>query len=363
MFFIKAVLIVLWFAVIPVCMGSLLYGGKKNAGAALSACLIYGYAMMFALFELLALPAIFGKAPFALLKYLYSGVCLFLSGMAVFRYGKTLAARAAGEKKLVFLVREAGKKADMLRRMHWSMWAAFLLIAVQMGAYVFGMATDLDDSFYVATATTTLETGGMFTYGAYTGRLAAALPARYVLAPFPILLAFYSDMVQMHPAAVAHTVQPVFFLLLSYSVYAQIGRKLCKGDAGRTGFFLFFTALVQMFSYYSVYTQGTFLMVRIWQGKAMLASFVLPAVFYSGRCCMEETADGRDWFGLLCLMISACLVSSMGVMLAPIMLMLLALLYGTKGWRVKGWRWKKMALALACCIPDLLCAAAYLCVK
>ena len=110
------------------------------------------------------------------------------------------------------------------------MWLAFLLVAIQMGAYVFGMATDLDDAFYVATATTTLETNGMFTYDAYTGMLASYLPARYVFAPFPILLAFYSDMVHMHAAVVAHTVEPVFFLLISYLVYWKIGRKLFDKD-------------------------------------------------------------------------------------------------------------------------------------
>lgn len=345
MFLMKGLLIILWFAAVPFGIGSLPVFRTKGNRVSWAASLAGGYAAMFAIFELIALPLIFTEQTFRTLKYVYGGLCLIL---AVF--GLILSRKE--------LLGGCSERFKELRNIPWNMWAAFFLIAIQMGAYVFGMATDLDDSFYVATATTTLETNGMFTYGAYTGKLAASLPSRYVLAPFPILLAFYSDAVQMHPAAVAHTVQPVFFLMISYIVYGFIGRKLFREDKKSVGFFLFFLALVQIFSYYSVYTQGTFMMIRIWQGKALLASFLLPAIFYRSRCCMEEGAVAGDWLRLLILMISACLVSSMGMMLAPVMLGIMAVLYG-----ILGRQWKKILLAFACCIPNLLCAAAYLMVR
>ena len=238
------------------------------------------------------------------------------------------------------------------------MWLAFLLVAIQMGAYVFGMATDLDDAFYVATATTTLETNGMFTYDAYTGMLASYLPARYVFAPFPILLAFYSDMVHMHAAVVAHTVEPVFFLLISYLVYWKIGRKLFDKDDQKVGLFLLFLVLIQMFSYYSVYTQGTFLSIRIWQGKALLASFVLPAIFLQAKECMETNRMCGPWMTLFLMMTSACLVSGMGIMLAPIMLGLMTLLYA-----VKDRNRENIKRAVICCLPNVICAAAYVIIR
>lgn len=345
MFFIKGLLIILWFLVIPFGIGNLPVFRTKEKSVSWTENLVCGYAAMFALFELLALPLIFTRQSFAVLKYLYGGLCLVLAAAGLFYMRKDF---LLGAKERILAV----------RRIPWMMWAAFFLIAIQMGAYVFGMATDLDDSFYVATATTTLETNSMFTYGAYTGRMAGELPSRYVLAPFPVLLAFYSDAVQMHPAAVAHTVQPVFFLILSYIVYRSIGKKLFKGERKSTGFFLFFLALVQTFSYYSVYTQGTFMLIRIWQGKALLASFLLPAVFYRSRCCMEEGAAKGEWIRLVLLMLSSCLVSSMGMMLAPVMVGLMVLLYG-----VPGWKWKKILHGFLCCIPNLLCAAVYLMVR
>lgn len=345
MYFIKGLLILLWFAAVPFGMGSLPFfqtGKKENSWLSRLVC---GYAVMFALFELLALPMIFAGLSFAVLKYSYGGICLVLAFWALFMEKGNLP-------------KEAREKIKGLKEIPWPMWAAFFLIALQMGAYVLGMATDLDDSFYVATATTTLETGGMFTHGAYTGRAAAELPSRYVLAPFPILLAFYSDAVQMHPAVVAHTVQPVFFLLISYSVYGFIGKKLMGEEKKAVGFFLFFLALVQTFSYYSVYTQGTFMLIRIWQGKALLASFILPAIFHRSWCCMQKDAARGDWLRLFCLMMSACLVSSMGMMLAPVMIGIMALLYG-----IPGGQWKKILYAFLCCLPNIFCAAVYLLVK
>lgn len=343
MLFIKGLLIILWFLAVPFGIGSLPVFQKKEM--LWMENLVCGYAAMFALFELLALPLIFTRQSFDTLKYIFGGFCLILAAAGMFRIRKEI---LPGVKE----------RFSAVGRIPWPMWAAFLFIAIQMGAYVFGMATDLDDSFYVATATTTLETNGMFTHGAYTGRLAGELPSRYVLAPFPILLAFYSDAVKMHPAVVAHTVQPVFFLMISYMIYGFIGKKLFSGERKSSGFFLLFLTLVQTFSYYSVYTQGTFMLTRIWQGKALLASFLLPAIFYYSRCCMEEGAERGEWIRLLVLMLSSCLVSSMGMMLAPVMLGLMALLYG-----IPGWEWKRILQAFTCCIPNLICAAVYLIVR
>ena len=250
---IKGFEILLWFLIIPLAAGNLPVfetGKEKDWFVRMADALICGYVLLFAVFELLALPLIFTRQSFAVLKYSYEILVCVLALAGVIFAWKNKKNRADGAER---------KKSLSRKKIPAAMWLAFLLVAIQMGAYVFGMATDLDDAFYVATATTTLETNGMFTYDAYTGMLASYLPARYVFAPFPILLAFYSDMVHMHAAVVAHTVEPVFFLLISYLVYWKIGRKLFDKDDRKVGLFLLFLVLIQMFSYYSVYTQGTFL--------------------------------------------------------------------------------------------------------
>ena len=136
------------------------------------------------------------------------------------------------------------------------------------------------------------------------------------------------------------------------------GRKLFDKDDRKVGLFLLFLVLIQMFSYYSVYTQGTFLSIRIWQGKALLASFVLPAIFLQAKECMETNRMCGAWMTLFLMMTSACLVSGMGIMLAPIMLGLMTLLYA-----VKDRNRENIKRAVICCLPNVICAAAYVIIR
>ena len=300
---IKGFEILLWFLIIPLAAGNLPVfetGKEKDWFVRMADALICGYVLLFAVFELLALPLIFTRQSFAVLKYSYEILACVLALAGVIFAWKNKKNRADGAER---------KKSLSRKKIPAAMWLAFLLVAIQMGAYVFGMA-------------------------------------------------FYSDMVHMHAAVVAHTVEPVFFLLISYLVYWKIGRKLFDKDDRKVGLFLLFLVLIQMFSYYSVYTQGTFLSIRIWQGKALLASFVLPAIFLQAKECMETNRMCGAWVTLFLMMTSACLVSGMGIMLAPIMLGLMTLLYA-----VKDRNWGNIKRAVICCLPNVICAAAYVIIR
>lgn len=342
---VKAMLILLWFAVIPVLIGMLLTRKMENEKYSFKMAAVYGYTAIFALFELIALPLIFAGAPFLVLLYSFAGV---LGGLAVV----SLVLQIRRTREMVSYQRQG------LRKIPWSMYLAVFLIAVQVICYVVWMIQDLDDAFYVATATTTVETNSMFRFNAYTGDLMKRLPSRYVLSPFPIFLAFISQCVRMHPAAVAHTVMPVFFVPLAYMVYGLIGQKLFKGDRKSTGLFLCFLSVIHMCSYYSVYTQGTFMLVRIWQGKAVLAAILLPALFYSCMRVLKEKGHIWDWVLLAATLTACCMVSSMGIMLAPIMAGIFAILYG-----ILNKDWKKFAGVVICCVPSLICAGMYILIR
>lgn len=332
----------LWFVVIPFLTGLSFTGGMKEDKESFLMTMLCGYLGMFALFEALALPMIFGRLPFTALKYTYGGAMLLW----------TVISAALGRKRILPLTLGRLKK---WRSLSWTCILAAVLIALQIGIYVAGMSTDLDDSFYVGAALTTLDTDSMLGFSAYTGDALAKLPSRYVLSPFPILLAFFGDVTGFTPTLVAHTIEPVFFVALAYGVYALIGQRLFDRDVKSTGMFVSFLALIHMFSYYSVYTQGTFMLIRIWQGKAVLASVLLPAVFYFGMRVFTGDPGKGDWAALLALMTACCLVSSMGIMLAPIMLGIFGLLHG-----LLKKQWKRLGAAFCCALPSVLCAGIYL---
>lgn len=339
---VKILLSVLWLGIVPFCAGLSLDRSKEEKENLVKPVLS-GYFVMFALFEVMCVPAAFLRIPFSRLCTAYEGVVIIWAVVSL----------VIKRKRMWNCVKNFF--AD-LRDMPLLGYVALILIALQIGIYILGMATDADDAMYVAAATTSLHTDGIFSYSCYSGRFTSVLPKRYVLSPFPIFLAFLSRVTGFHPTVMAHTILPVFLVSVCYFVYNLWGRKLFDDDRKSESLFLIFISLVHMFSYYTVYTQGTFLLIRIWQGKAVLAAILLPAVFYYGWMYFEQKKIGiLEWLRLFFLMTSCCLVSSMGIMLAPIMLGFVALVCG-----LPGWKWKRICTACLSCLPSMVLALVYL---
>ena len=236
------------------------------------------------------------------------------------------------------------------------MWIAATAILVQILIAVVYAHMDADDSFYVATATTSVQTDSVFQFNPYSGVEYKILPKRYVLSPFPILLAVLSRLCGgLHPAVMAHTVYPVAFFTAAYLVYHQFGKMWFPEKKREQGIFLLFCAVLIWFSGFSVYTAGNFQLVRIWQGKAILASLILPFLMYLGFEIMLEKKPGYSRVLVFLTSMAACHVSSMGIMLAPVVLgafTLLAL------WRLRSIHCIGAAFLYA--LPSLVLGTVYL---
>lgn len=147
-------------------------------------------------------------------------------------------------------------------------------------------------------------------------------------------------------------------------MYALIGRALFQYDMEKTGYFLLLLSGLHLFAAYSERTSGLFLLIRLWQGKAILAGILLPMLLYMAirmfwqkeDCGVRQTVP--DWVFISALMCACCMVSSMGIMLGAIMLGLLGLL---AAWRHKSLR--ILVLAAVCCLPNLFCAGIYLVIR
>ena len=62
---------------------------------------------------------------------------------------------------------------------------------------------------------------------------------------------------------------------------------------------MIFCAVLIWFSGYSIYNSENFQMIRIWQGKACLASVFLPLLLYLGCCIILEKQREYTWLLLL----------------------------------------------------------------
>ncbi len=309
-----------------------------------------GYVIMFGLFEITALPLIFLRQSLTALVYLYGGMILAVSVVSLVRNIRRI-------PEILLSIRQAVQKFTIC------IWGQFLIIARQIFIYIRYQYYNSDDAFFVASASTSLATNTIFAYSPYTGSLYEKLPSRYVLSPFYAFTATISKVTDTHPAIVAHMVFMILFLLLFYAVYALLGRIFFACDMEKTGYFMILASALQIFSAYSERTSGLFLLIRLWQGKAVLAGILLPMVLYmalrmffdSTEIKGKQTADYALLFLLMC---ACCMVSSMGIILGAIMLGILGIL--------AAWRQKQIRLLVntaLCCLPNLLCAGIYLAIR
>lgn len=338
----KGVLIAVWLFLIPFLAGCN-FDDRDSEGIFFRKTFLSGHVLLFALFEIITIPLIFLHVRFHILVWVFAGISTLLAAAGLFRKRK---------KIWNLLMHPEIKWPD------WTMTAALTVILIQTCITVLCWHSDADDAFYVATANTTVETDSMFEIDAYTGERYEEFPSRYVLAPFPIWTAFVSRMIRMHPAATAHTILPLVLIPLAYVIYSLIGKLFFSEDRKKQGVFLLAVAVIMMSSWYSVYTQGTFLLVRIWQGKAVLTSILLPVVFY--LCCrlLVSKETDKDWGLLFGTMIAGFMVSTMGVMLPVLMVAIFAFLFG-----LLKKNWAGLIRSVLICLPNLIFAILYLVIK
>lgn len=346
----NVLLALVWLFAVPALSGVLFL--RKKDSLTWIECLLAGYLFLFALSELLILPMMYFGLPLHILVACY-GIATGAAAVA----GMLYLARGGGLKK--FPAAKDGQPASFacrLRSVSPFLWAALAVIAIQIVVVILFAHFDADDSLYVAASTTAVETDSIFRYNAYTGQIYERLPRRYVLSPFPIFLAVVSQLIGgLHPAVTAHTILPPVFLACAYCVVYLIARKWFPDDANARGIFLFLAAFLCWFSAYSVYNAGSFQMVRLWQGKAMLAAFLLPSIFYLASSIVLEEQSAYSWVLLFMADLGACLLSSMGIILAPLMIGIFVFL-GLLRFRSV----KRTVLGLACCIPSAILGIVYL---
>ena len=335
----KGILAVFWLILVPVAVGRLPF--VKRRQPLLAERFVSGYLILFSIMELLTLPMTFLKTPMHVLVISYGIIALLLAAGGIFATVKQ---------------RDKIRIKDIFGTENIYLWAVMLLILAQIAMCVFLAHMDADDAFYVAQATTDVQTDTIFEVIPYTGLKYYGLPSRYVLSPFPVFLAVVSQLsMGLHPAIMAHMIFPAVFLLAVYCVQYLLGRKWFADDRRGQGMYLFLVACIASFSAYSVYNAGSFQMVRLWQGKAVLASVFLPLLFYLCQSILMEKKAEYPWLLLAMADLSCCLLSSMGIILGTLMLgvFLLLCLVCKRDWRsfLKG---------SFCCLPSLILGVFYI---
>ena len=204
------------------------------------------------------------------------------------------------------------------------------LIVIQAFLQVFLAYMEVDDAFYVTEAVS--SAAGVPFYeripytGAYTG-----VDFRHGLAPFPLWLAFISNFTGLNATSLSHVVLPPVHLLLTCGEFALIGRTILGKNRKYLPVFMLLISFLNLFGFTSYMTPEKFFLTRIREGKATIASMILPglilALFLILKSLGEDKKiDFRLYILLFTLNVSGCLCSTLGALLCAVPVFICAVL-------------------------------------
>lgn len=284
--------------------------GFKHNCAAYS--LVLGFIFMLGAFQLIVGPLTFFKAPLHVLTALWLTLICMMCITAGFKL-----------KSNTFKPLWEGLKN--IRTWGVGAWTVVALVVTQAFISAYFTHYDADDANFVATATTAVYTDTILEVDPYTGGIFDHFPGRRGLSPFPVFCGMIANLSGVHSAIFMHIVLPFVFIILAYIIYALTGEILFKNNNLAVVVFMFFICLLNIWGYTSVYTSSSFLILRIWQGKAVLAAIIIPAILLLSINILQLKDTLLLWVMLGITVLCACAVSSMGIGLSVLCILAIAI--------------------------------------
>lgn len=301
----QIVSVVLWLVIVPLLIGINFYTEKITRISNYILIYIWGIIAMFSLFEIITVPLTFLNQSLSMVTVIWSAGILLLCVRGMMK----------GRGRLI----QGLPVLKSIRKRKGIEYLALGTILYQAVYVVCSTHIDNDDAWYVGTAVASYFTDTINKIYPYTGAIMEQFPSDYTLSPFPVFFAMLSKLTFIHPAVLMHTVIPMFFILMSYGIYYLTAKKLLMGKEEFIGWFMLFFSIFHIFGDFSSRSVSSFMLVRVWQGKAVLCSILIPLAVYFFSCCAEEGGK-KYWLGEFLTVLSATMVSSMGVFLMPVLL-------------------------------------------
>lgn len=375
--------LIFWLVVVPFCIGLVPVNFIAEKWRSPGFVLLSGYFMMWAVFEIAAVPAVLwveydnfetASAVFTILALLFAAAGIWLlyrndkagkPGLITGKIQNRSAVDEAGGRKKesdmsVSPAGGMGARAAVIGK--WLLrgtgieWLVFFaLLGFQLYKAAAYASFDGDDAYYVVESLIAQEAGVMYRILPLTGG-STGLDVRHALAVFPMWVAFIAVRAGVHATIVSHVVMPFVLIPLTYLLYYEIGKVLCRE---KLPVFMILMAVFQLFGNVSIYTTETFFLTRTWQGKAVAGTLAIPAVLWLFLLLCggerEEKTDRRGlWFLFVCVQMMTGICSSIAVFLISILTAVTAFVLAC----VRR-DWKLLIKFGAACIPNVIYMAVY----
>ena len=349
MIILKIIVYLFILLIVPEILGLLITRFMKEKNIFLN--FLIGYVIEFSVLQLLAIPMIFLKMKYRTLLYSYSSIIGLIFLISVIINAKNI------KNEIIGFVKNL-KFSKIFNKSNTLVYAVILLIGIQIAFSILFTHNDKDDAFYIGTAVTSIYENNMYIVGPENGFWYGNVPSRYILAPFPMYVAIVSSITNTSPVIVSHTVLQPIFIFLTYVVYILIAQRIFKNNKTDVNLFLIFLNLIFLFGNISTRTNFTLMFFRIWQGKAILASILIPALWFAFSYCIDEDNKFINWFLIFLIILSSCLVTEMGIVLAPFSLMLLSIVFALKNKKIS-----YIFKSMVCIIPCIVYLIIYFVIK
>lgn len=210
-----------------------------------------------------------------------------------------------------------------------------------------------DAAYYVGSVTTNLATDSISSFDPYTGKALDFFNIRYVFSMYPAANAVLCRLTGLHPLVVTKMILCMMTVVLSYLVYAQIGKALLK-EKQMVWVLLCFISVVNL-NFHTIFSNASFLLTRGYEGKAVLCNIILPFLFYLGLRMYQEKNGKRVWLLFFMTGVAAIDLTMSSMMTVPVAMSAVILPN-----LVRKKRWGQSGLYLLAVLPCVLVLGVYL---
>lgn len=383
--------------------------------------ILWGWFIMFALFEVLAVPMIMTQQKFSLLSSIYAivvwivfAISIIGSVILILRSGslsRVEGNRAKEDHNMPDSVSDTNnigknlcengklnKNANIIPTI--VLWCIFALsVAFQMYFVSNYTHYDGDDSYYVAQSVITEHYDTMYVRDTYTEYPLGGIDSRHAFAALPMYILWQANMCDIHVTAFSHSVMSWAMIFLMYGIYVLIAielfqqRNTARESAGAViagsatvsdignakvnvaenktriknsniyiPIFLIMLSAWYMFASSSLYTAETFALTRTWQGKSAFGNLLIPMAIYLLLLLFRSSHQNRnERTRRLLIFIGIGLLGITGVLFTTASIYLFSLLmamYGLFSWIMKK-NFRDTFFLILACLPQLIIGAVY----
>lgn len=156
-------------------------------------------------------------------------------------------------------------------------WIALTFVLIILVSLLY--RSDADDSFYVSNAMLFQNSNILNLYDSSFGNDELGTVPMYDFQIWESLVAVIASAFSLEAVSVMHIFMLPVLLVLSASAYLFLGSILIDtNDMRKSTLFYIFITIFHLFGGYAAYSEGSFLLSRQWQGKAVYLTIVLPVM-------------------------------------------------------------------------------------